>query len=160
MYSGCTILTYELARVNSNAITGSQTIHEKVTIQSLCRMYPELCRSLPFLDNSDQHYIVPALKRCVELLVNLCRSIVTYLYIAQGPAITCKCITPKLRPVCTLILYTPLYVKDALVSLPIIITTLKWIIRLLPIYIITIWFLSNLTKNFNCTYNKITWLYQ
>jgi hypothetical protein len=64
---------------------GPRTIHEKVTIQSLRRMSPKSCRSLPFLDNSDQHYIVPALKRCVELLVNLCRSIVTYLYIARGP---------------------------------------------------------------------------
>jgi hypothetical protein len=60
-------------------------------------MYPKLCRSLPFLDNSDQHYIVPALKRCVELLVNLCRSIVTYLYIARGPI--------------TLLLYTNYFIR-------------------------------------------------
>jgi hypothetical protein len=53
-------------------IAGPRTIHEKITIQSLRRMYSKSCRSLPFLDNSDQHYIVPALKRCVELLVNLC----------------------------------------------------------------------------------------
>jgi serine/threonine protein kinase len=69
------------------SLGGPRTIHEKVTIQSLRRMYPKSCRSLPFLDNSDQHYIVPALKRCVELLVNLCRSIVTYLYIARGPSL-------------------------------------------------------------------------
>src|SRR5688572_27075586 len=56
-------------------------------MQSLRRMSQKTCRSFPFLDNSDQHYIVPALKRCVELLVNLCRSLVTYLYIARGPVI-------------------------------------------------------------------------
>ena len=69
------------------ALEGPRTIHEKVTIQSLRRMSPKVCRSFPFLDNSDQHYIVLALKRCVELLVNLCRFLVTYLYIARGPAL-------------------------------------------------------------------------
>jgi hypothetical protein len=79
-----------LNRLKTGVCRGPRTIHEKVTIQSLHRMYPKLCRSLPFLDNSDQHYIVPALKRCIELLVNLCRSIVTYLYIARGPVCRIK----------------------------------------------------------------------
>ena len=57
--------------------SGPRTIHKKVTNQ------PKSCRSFPFLNNADQHYIVPALKRCVELLVNVCRSLVTY----SGPTL-------------------------------------------------------------------------
>jgi hypothetical protein len=58
--------------INGNVVLGSQTIHEKVIIQNLHKMNPKVCRSLPFLDNSDQYYMVPALKKCIELLVNLC----------------------------------------------------------------------------------------
>ena len=49
---------------------GPRTIYEKVTNQSLRRMNPKLCRSFLLLDNADQRYIVPALKRCVELFAN------------------------------------------------------------------------------------------
>src|SRR6266496_3940369 len=62
---------------------GPRTIYKKVTNQSLRIMSPKSCRPFPFLNNANQHYIVPALKRCVELLVNVCRSLVTYLYITR-----------------------------------------------------------------------------
>jgi hypothetical protein len=35
----------------------------------LRKMSQKSCRSFPFVDNADQHYIVPALKKCVELIV-------------------------------------------------------------------------------------------
>ena len=49
---------------------GPRTIYEKVTNQSLRRMNPKLCRSFLLLDNANQRYIVPALKRCVELFTD------------------------------------------------------------------------------------------
>src|SRR6266496_3725574 len=99
MFKQCHLLITKRSKLITEyyTSTGPRTIHEKVTNQSLRIMSPKSCRTIPFLNNADQHYIVPALKRCVELLVNVCRSLITYLYITRGPNIYINIFLPKIR---------------------------------------------------------------
>src|SRR5436189_2768270 len=75
-----------MSKILPALLRGPRNIYRKVSgSKYLRRMSQKSRRSFPFWNNADQNYIVPALKKCVQLLIKFFIFPLTYFRIFRGP---------------------------------------------------------------------------